>query len=472
MAEGVLHIGWARGDITPEGRALLQGQFHARLAEGTLSPLTATALAMEVCAADGTTEQVVFLSCDVANDDFKADLLQLLAGRCDDLDLRKLTVSCTHTHTAPVMRHGCYDEPEDVADFIGPDAYRIWLAAGLADIVEQAWRNRQAGTLSRGFGYAVVGRCRRAVYADGSAMMYGDTARPDFSGFEACDDHAVNMLFARTPEGDLTGILVNLACPSQCDEQLYQYSADFWHNVREAIAERFGAAVHLLPQCAPAGDLSPHLMMDQKEECDLRNRMGVDDKGIISHRIMAAITEGLASASPAESTIALVHDVHTFSLPRRMVTDAEYELEKRLPAMSETERNEQPFGFQRIWRFSLCSQLEQRYEQQQQNPNQDVECHIIRLGDAVFATNPFELFVDYGTRIRCRSQALQTFLIQLADGSALGCYLATQRAIEGGHYSAMIKSCWVSPEGGQQLVDETVRGISKLFAGQDYPRTR
>ena len=90
----------------------------------------------------------------------------------------------------------------------------------------------------------------------------------------------------------------------------------------------------------------------------------------------------------------------------------------------------------------------------------------------VFATNPFELFVDYGTRIRCRSRALQTFLVQLADGSGNGFYLPTQRALDGGHYSAQIKSCWVGPEGGQMLVDKTVEAINDVFAGAEYPRTR
>lgn len=100
------------------------------------------------------------------------------------------------------------------------------------------------------------------------------------------------------------------------------------------------------------------------------------------------------------------------------------------------------------------------------------ECHVIRLGDVVFATNPFELFMDYGARIRARGNALQTFLVQLADGSGDGFYLPTERALAGGHYSALIKSNWVGPEGGTILVDRTVAMINTLFQDKDYPRTR
>ena len=472
MVTGKLNIGWTRGEITPPRKTFLLGQFHTRISDEVLSPLTATALALEVRADDENSEQAVLLSVDVANDGFKPDLLRALDGRCADLDLRKLTVACTHTHTAPAMARGIYDEPEDDPDFMNPDEYREWLAVQLADIVEAAWNARCPGSIARGFGYAVVGRSRRAVYADGTARMYGDPGQADFREFESCDDHAVNMLFTRDDSGELTGIVVNLACPAQCREMLETFFADYWHNVREAVADRYGADVHLLSQCAPAGDLSPHLLTDQKEERDLRDRLGVDACGIIARRIMAAIDEGLATASPAKDSLAFAHEVKTWHLPRLMVTREQYELEKRIPGMSDEERQQQSFEFQQIWPFGLMADLLRRYEQQIENPEQEVESHVIRLGDVAFATNPFEMFVDYGMRIRCRSRALQTFLVQLADGSALGSYLPTQRALDGGHYSAVIKSNWVGPEGGQMLVDNTVAAINTLFKNEEYARTR
>ena len=470
MATGRLWIGWNRGDITPRRKTFVLGQFHTRISDEVLSPLTATALALEVRGDDGATDQAVFLSCDLAGADFKAELLRKLEGRCCGLDPAKITVNATHTHTAPAMRSGAYDEPEDDSDFMKPEEYRDWLVAQLADIVAAAWKERRPGGVARGFGYAVVGRCRRAVYADGTARMYGETNREDFIGFESCDDHAVNLLFTRDEAGELTGILVNLACTSQCKEGLEAFTADFWHDVREAVSARYGAAVHVLPQCAPAGDMSPHLLADQKEEKDLRDRLGVDDSGMVARRIMAAVDEALTTASATEETVELVHAVHHLRLPRMMVTKEQYELEKRIRAMSEEERNRQPFGFDRVWPFGPICDLVTRYEQQEAKADHDVQCHVIRLGDVVFATNPFELFVDYGMRIRCRSRALQTFLVQLADGS--GGYLPTQRGLDGGHYSALVKSNWVGPDGGAVLVDETVRAVNALFEGVEYPRTR
>ena len=472
MPKGQLHIGWSRIDITPPKKTLLLGQFHARLADTAISPLTATALAVETRAEDDSLEQAIFLSCDLAAESFKPDLRAKLAGRCSGFDIDKLTINATHTHNAPPLRTGTYEEPEDDPNFMTPEEYRGFLVGRLADVVEAAWEDRQPGAISRGFAYAVVGRCRRAVYRDGSAQMYGATDREDFLGIEACDDHAVNMFFTQDVSGALTGMLVNLACPSQCDERKEEISADFWHHVRVGLRDRYGPAVHLLPQCAPAGDASPHLLLDQREEKDLRDRAHVDDKEIIAERIMTAVTEAQALASRPVREVEFRHVVRTLHLPRLRVTREEYEMEKKIPTMSEAELKRQPWGFERIWPFGAVSDLVSRYENQDENRTHHVECHIIRLGDAVFATNPFELFMDYGTRIRARSKALQTFLVQLADGSGNGGYLPTQRAREGGHYSAIIKSNWVGPEGGQMLVEETVASINELFPNESYAKTR
>jgi len=472
MARGSVYIGWAHTDITPPKKSLLQGQFHARLATAAISPLAATALALETRSPDGAVGQAVFLSCDLGGESFKADLLEWLGGRCPGLDRHKITIMATLTHSAPPQHSGWYEEPENDPDFMAPDEFRGFLAERTADAVAEAWEERRPGAIRRGFGYAVVGRCRRATYADGSARMYGSTNQADFLGLEACDDHAVNLLYTEDLEGELTGAVVNLACTSQCDESSREYSADFWHNVRESMAARFGPHVHLLPQCAPAGDASPHLLMDQREECDLRDRMGLDDKGIIAHRIMSALEEGLAHASAPEAELELTHAVRTLHLPRLQVSEAEYALEKAIPSLSSEDLEKQPWGFERLWPFGAVCELISRYEEQGPEVKHPTECHFIRLGDAAFATNPFELFMDYGARIRARSKALQTFLVQLGDGSGDGFYLPTQRALDGGHYSALIKSNWVGPEGGQILVEETVAAIAQLFVGESYPTTR
>ena len=102
-----------------------------------------------------------------------------------------------------------------------------------------------------------------------------------------------------------------------------------------------------------------------------------------------------------------------------------------------------------------------RYEAQQPGATWPMELHALRIGDVAFATNPFELFMDYGLRMKARSAALQTFVVQLA----CGCdgYVPTTRAIAGQGYGAEAPSNKVGPEGGQVLVEETVAAINSLW---------
>ncbi len=90
-----------------------------------------------------------------------------------------------------------------------------------------------------------------------------------------------------------------------------------------------------------------------------------------------------------------------------------------------------------------------------------VPVHVVRIGDLAIATNPFELYLDYGMRIKARSKAVQTFPVQLSNGY-FG-YLPTERSVEGGAYGAIPESNEAGPEGGQQLVEATLKIIDALW---------
>ena len=73
----------------------------------------------------------------------------------------------------------------------------------------------------------------------------------------------------------------------------------------------------------------------------------------------------------------------------------------------------------------------------------------------------FELFVDFGSQIRARSKANQTFLSQLT----CGCYgyLPTEHAENGGHYSAFVGSGTVGHVGGEMYVRKVLTEINEMF---------
>jgi hypothetical protein len=449
-------IGWASVDITPDKPVLLDGQFHARVSERVHDPITITALALEQRDAG----RVIFLSCDMVgiSRDVLEQVREALAARLPDFDPRHLIVSATHTHTSMVMDTEKYPLPD--TDIMMPAECVAMVVERAASAAAEAWQNRAPGAVAWSYAQAVVGYNRRAVFADGSAKMYADTSVPEFVSLEGYEDHGVNLLFTFDAEENLTGMIVNLACPSQETEGESFVSADFWHEAREAIRQRVGKDVFVLPQCAPAGDQSPHLLMLKDLDHLMCERRGVTRRQEIGRRITNAVEEGLAGARADICwNPQLAHHVEELALPRRLVTDRERQQAQdevtALEADSDMEASRKS-TFLRRNREVLA-----RYEDQQAEPDFPIELHVLRLGDVALATSPFELFLDYGIRIKARSAALQTFLTQVTCGYEG--YLPTAKAVQAGSYGAGVASNNVGPEGGQVLVDRTVTCIQDVM---------
>ncbi|MFW6153727.1 MAG: hypothetical protein ACOC95_00755 [Planctomycetota bacterium] len=476
-----LRIGWSQRDITPNRPVLLAGQNYSRVSEGVQNPVTATALALE-----GDGAQAIWVACDLVSvrEDVIARVREAVARRIPDFNARDLILSATHTHTAPELRVGRY--PEAGGDALSVAETADFFAARAAEAAAAAWAARAPGGVSRAHSHAVVGHNRRSVFRDGSAKMYafgGSAFRQvgdDFDGFEGYVDHGVDLLFTWNEARELTGLIVNLACPSQVTEHLREISADYWHETRRALRERYGEGLFILPQCAPAGDLSPHVQINKRlEEEEMLSRLGRTQREEIALRIGAAV-DWVFDAARAEIDFAprFVHCAETVALPRRMVTDKEAEAARA--GIETLEQDEKMPSDQKHCRLRRNREVMRRYKEQDARPDLPADLHVLRLGDAVLATNPFELFLDYGMRIKARSPAAQAVLVQLAGGSQG--YLPTRRATESrlhaadrgkhgflGNYSAGVASTPVGPEGGDALVEATVARIDAIWAERDAP---
>ena len=176
VPSGRLHVGWASRDITPDRPVALAGQFHKRISKGVAAPISVTALALETRRDEKPIEQAILVSCDLVaiRDGLQDRLRARLDGKLEGFDLRKLVLSATHTHTAPVTEEIWYDVTED--GVMKPAEYVDFFLGRVEEAVVEAWKGRSPGAVTWGLGYAVVGLNRRMVYADGKAAMYGRSA--------------------------------------------------------------------------------------------------------------------------------------------------------------------------------------------------------------------------------------------------------------------------------------------------------
>jgi hypothetical protein len=476
---GTLHFGWADATIAPGKPVAICGQYGTRISGEVHDPVRATALAIETRDGEQVIDQAVIVSCDLVaiRGIVQEKVRKRVEAQVPDLDVHKILLSATHTHTAPALTDEAESDPHP-HDFLGSWAYRIpvsrddvmrpadyieFLARQISDAVVNAWKARKPGGMSHALGHAVVAHNRRAVYADGTARMYGDTSDPKFSHIEGTSDHSVDLLFFWRGE-KLAGIAIAVYCPSQEVESQLYLSADYWYDTRKILRDEYGEDLHVLSLCGTAGDQSPHLMWNKNAENALLARKGRSPREEIADRILLAVDQVIeTSRKNARTELQLQHRVEVMPLPVWEVSEDRYAEARTVYESGEEKPNLLGSKNYIDWRVSRA--LIGRYKLQKSGEsNYKAELHFLRLGDVAVATNPFECYTDYGLRIKARSPAVQTIAVQLTAGCAG--YLPTKRAVAGGGYSARIVDGVVGPEGGDVLVDQSAKVIAEMWTGE------
>jgi hypothetical protein len=484
-----LRAGWGTADITPRRTSELFGQYYRRVARSVRDPLGVTVLALEQRRDGSPVAQAIFVSCDQAM--VGPDLIDAVRGRLrtaiPDFDASRLVVSATHTHCAPTSYDSLKWWRHDPA-LLQPEEYRDVLRDGIVSAASAAWSSRVPSAVGSALGHASVGHCRRPHYLDGSSEMYGATDRPDFINLEAGDDDTIGVTGTWDASGRLSGLVVNVACPSQVMEATYVVTADLFGEMRRRVGEALGRPLPVLCHVGAAGDQAPRdLTQPHRGGPTYWDEAGMVELG---GRLARAVAEALPKAEAARSSdVVLRHEVLSLRLPLRMVNIAEYAraaaelaaLAAREPAddtapesayarfVARTQEREKlpvpgPYDDKND-DFVLMRNLEavvQKFRHQQQHePVFPAEIHVLRIGDLALSTSPFELYLDYGLRIRARCPAALTLHVQLSCGE--GGYLPTARAVSAGGYGALVANGTVGPEGGQLLVESILEALRRLF---------
>ena len=497
---GKLLIGWAEESIVPDKNASLAGQFFERISEYVESEITVTAMAVQ---ANG--DEMIIVSADVIT--FNDQLLQMTRDKFKKLTLEvrpeKLIVAATHSHTSLVMRapqkevkHSAVvaakileeflpegkgytqlvtaDEsvltPEEAAEFVSD---KIALAA------KRAWDNRAEAYYTNEFGRVAVGMCRRVSYDDGSAQMWGDVNTANFVSLEGGNDSGMELIYTFDRDKKLTGVVANITCPAQILEQRSFISGDYWGRTKAILREKLGENIYLLGLCGAAGDQCPRDLVRWVEPETPIDDPNIKRPHVIKHkadpsmydisgcnrvgkRIANEIVSVYEEISELKRKATFHHKVLMLDLPLRKTTMKEYENAVRELEYYVTKHKEKEiFNYEDNARMYVHAGVIQRYREQQFSEIYPIECHVIRLGDISIVTNPFELFLDYGNRIKARSLSEQTFVVQLCCGS--GGYLPTEKAEKAGHYSAYVSSGKVGHEAGDLLVRESIKEINDMW---------
>ena len=486
-----LLIGWAEESITPDIPVSLVGQFYERISQYVETPLTVTALAV-----DTGDDHAVIVSGDLtsASHNLLSSIREAL-GEVEGLDPTKITLGATHTHTSiaytgrsdkqsldlfkSMLPEGCEYKPvvNTTKDGVQtPAEGRAMLIEKVVKVIKAAWADRKVGYIAQGFGRAVVGMNRRVCFDDGSAKMWGDTNNACFTTLEAGTDNGIEMLFTYGEDKKITGAMINVSCPYQVLEHRSFISSDYWGKVKKNLREALGESFYVLGMCGAAGDLCPRdlirwvephvpILDPNIERLNPLPRKAdpsmfeIEGTVKIGKRISREVLDAIEDVTELIGDTEFIHKTFNLDLPFRRVTMGEYN--EACDSFNRYMAGKTEVNYADKANTLFQCGIMARYHEQQKKELINIEVHVMKLGNIAIATNPFELFVDFGSQIRARSKAEQTFLSQLTCGS-YG-YLPTKHAEEGGHYSAFVGSGTVGHAGGEMYVRKVLSVIDELF---------
>ncbi len=471
----MLKIGFSEVSITPDVCGVgLEGQFYERISEYVETPVTVTAMAME-----NGEEQAIICSCDLVN--IPSTLMErvryLVADKAGEIKPMSIMIGATHTHTSlkieeegPIVAfdvfleyckgHKPYSSAAAKSAMSAQEAHEF-VAHRIADAIVKAWECREKSYISNELGYGAVGWSRRAVYADGSAKMYGNTHVSEFDSIECSSDNGVELLYVFDEKKNFKGVVANICCPAQIVELHSFISSDYWGKVKKFVREKLGQNIYIVGLCGAGGDQAPRDIIRSKGDWS-EPMYNIEGTNILGKAVANIIVDCFEKAvNDIKDTNVLIHKISMLDMPLRKVSEnIMLESESKVKNYIINSKKEE-LTFEDYQELYCELGNIGRYRAQQNESVITEEIHVLRVGDIVFATNPFELFIDFGNQIKARSKAEQTFIMQLSCG-ARG-YLPTKRAQSGGHYSAYVTSGFTGFDGGKILVEKTVDMINSSW---------
>ena len=508
-------IGWAIESIDPGRSSVMPGYGSFRYSFGTADPIYATCLVL-----DNGKDSVIFVSLDIINPrGILPKLVKLAEKLAPELPKNKFFINATHTHSSLNVYYPTTGVPAEF-NLMSGEEIQNFLAEKIVKAAKKAWTDRKAGKIAWGYGLGVTSFNRRMVYSDdlsqrpkgqygstiayaGNAIIHGKTDDDNFSGYENGSDNFIQFLYTFDMQDKLTGAVINTAATSQLSSgPQRKYTSDFWHDVRNAVHAKYPDC-YILTQCSGAGDLmaySGHFLEAEKRK--IRMKYGekfLEDfgkslewktitdkhreflayrKGMrmeVAERIFTAFEDTLKwAAKEKKSDIILRNkyielDVTPTTITGERLAQAHATLAKwdKIPYKTDGTLEERgDFNFRRTNQINSAKTVIERAERYAKGGKYRTGGYLVRVGDVAFAGNGFELFMDFMHRIQARSPFIQTFVVELSGHLAadqVGGYLATERAVKNRGYSATINQSPVSPQGGQEFVDASVKGLKELY---------
>ncbi|MBL9179349.1 MAG: neutral/alkaline non-lysosomal ceramidase N-terminal domain-containing protein [Verrucomicrobiaceae bacterium] len=426
-AHGELKAGFAQTDITPPVGAIITGP-AGPISTGTDDPLRARAMVVQ-----SGNRKLAIVGVDLVKvTRALADQTIALVTQRTDITRDAVLICPSHNHSGPLI-------PAQGGKVTANKAYIATLPQRISDSIVQANEALQPVRMSVGRSLVYEGHINRRVIskADGLALntwlkKLNDLRQvPQVLGSEGVTDPELWLVRFDSPDGKMFGSLVNFTChPCLHDRiKIHTWSADFPGVIAEHIAQAFGPqAVCVFTQGA-SGNIQPPVTWTP----DWKERSAVFAK---------AAVDAAKEALPVEDRVVVDYARRDVDVPR---CNAEAQRPEAI-----TRLGWRPESFEGAKRTAAAMPR-----------TLNVPVSVARIGPFAIATNPGELFVEWGISVKKRSPFPHTILGELTN-DWVG-YEPTELAFQHEGYETLAGANFVSLEGIQKLVDASVDLLQELW---------
>jgi hypothetical protein len=430
---GELRVGFGQVDITPPVGAIITGP-AAPVSVGTDDPLFAKALVVQ--SGDRTLAIVGVDLVKIRRDLADAAIAQ--AAQRTGIARDAVMICPSHNHSSPFIPTG------------GPvnKDYLAILPRLIADSIEKAYKALQPARMFVGRSLVFEGLHNRRVISKADGLVLNTWLKklndleqtPQVLGTEGPIDPELWVARFDSRDGRMLGTLVNFAChPAMHDRSgLKTWSADFPGIIAEHIAKAYGKQAVCVFTQGSSGNIAPPVQFSP----DWRERAAV---------FARAAVDAAKGAIPIKGPIAVGYTRREVTVPR---CDPASQREGAIARLG--------------WRPKSFDAAKREIANLPKTRN--VPVSAVRIGPLGIATNPGELFVEWGLTVKKRSPFPYTFVSELTD-DWVG-YEPTAEAFEHEGYETLAGVDFVSLEGIQTLVDTAVELLQSLWTHENSQADR
>ena len=427
-----LYLGISKKDITPKIGAPLYGYVPDLFSESVNDNLTLQTF----CFKYGKTKALMIsISVCLLKTDLAKELRMEIAEKYG-FDYGSIILSVTHTHTGP-----CTADEKGWGD-ADMEYYNEILKPALLESVEEATRNMEEVTVSVKTGESLVGVNRRELSKDNKINL----GQCPWGAF----DSKMTVISFKNAKDEIVGNIIHYGCHGTAAGRIKIISRDWAGIMTDSLDAKTGGITAFFN--GPEGDVGPRLSNGDTAGNGMEY---VYEMGEIAAKDALAIYDKEGEYIDAD----LMVKSGTIKLPLKPRVSYE-EAIKGIAEFNGSKINISGMAFEHF--KDVKESYDNGYEEMKAK---EIEQTIIKIGDAVFVSFPYELFSEIGMRINRAVAGLHILSLSNANGSE-GYFPTEDQLCRGGYEIGMFKYANVQPfadDADFHIVKETLQNLEDII---------